>query len=223
MLTGYLFDKLSFLCLVISFQLFQIISCQLYFLISFFLINSASITCLKFIYFKLARPSLLIPYAPSSSFKRVFWSASSSFLFSFCTRNVLTQYIRSSSHPSCFDRLGRSLRCDTYDLLSVQSTFLLFLTYSWLITTFWFRKHSNSASSISSSNSYTRILLCLPFHCVPSAILAMHLSRRLPSWFFYFTSLLLSFRFPPFNPWFLLLLSHSSPLFDPVRRFSDLD
>lgn len=62
--------------------------------------------------------------------------------------------------------LGRSSRFDIYDLLLVHSTFLLFLTYSWLITTFWFCKYLNAASWISSSNSCTRNLLCyVPFHC----------------------------------------------------------
>lgn len=69
LINGTSFDEQSFPYPVIYFYFFRIISCRLYFLISFSLINPASITRSR--YFKLAWASpllpLLIPYAPSSS------------------------------------------------------------------------------------------------------------------------------------------------------------
>lgn len=81
-----------------------ILSCRLNFLIFFFLINPVSITCLRFIYFKLVGTSpllpllipLLIPYASSSSgefLDQLFLLLASSILvLTFTQRNVLTKY-----------------------------------------------------------------------------------------------------------------------------------
>lgn len=103
-----------------------ILSCRLNFLIFFFLINPVSITCFRFIYFKLVGTSpllpllipLLIPYASSSSgefLDQLFLLLASFLLFSFLILHNVTfsQNIRSSSRHLCFDRLGRSSRFDT--------------------------------------------------------------------------------------------------------------
>lgn len=126
-------------------------------------------------------------------------------LFLICTRNGLTKYIRSSSHCSCFDRLGWSSWFDTYDHLSVQSTFLLFLAYSWFI--------SDVLSLQTLRLQFLQVilhsdfsLLRLSFHYVtPPTIFAVHSSRRPPSW----SSLLL---FPPlFLSSFCLVLNFLFP------------
>lgn len=146
-------------------------------------------------------------------FRRIFWSTFLlRLLYSLSDMHAFSQYVRSSSYRSCFDRLGRSSRFDIYDLLLFHSTFLLFLTYSWLITTFWFWKYLNAASWISSSNSCTRNLLCyVPFHCAllllctspasKAGFSASHSSSPL----FVFLSLL---QFSLSNLRFLLLLLH---------------
>lgn len=172
----------------------------------------------------------LIQFSSSSSyslcsifFKQIFWwvflLASPFFiLFLICTRNVLTKYIRSSSHRSCFDRLGWSSWFDTYNHLSVQSTFLLFLAYSWLISDVlqtlrlqFLQVILHSDPSLSSFLS-----LCNSSYYFFRAFLQttskLVFFASLPSSFFIvFLSCL---QLPLSNLRFLLLLSHSNPLFN---------
>lgn len=155
----------------------------------------------------------------------VFLLASSFFIhFLIRTRNVLTKYIRSSSHRSCFDRLRWSLWFDTYDHLSIQSTFLLFLAYSWLI--------SDVLDLQTLRLQFLQVilrsdlsLLHLSFHYVNSSywIFAVHSSSRPPSWSswllfppLFLSSFCLVFKFPFSNLRFLLLLLHSNLLFNSI-------
>lgn len=152
----------------------------------------------------------------------VFLLASSFFIhFLIRTRNVLTKYIRSSSHRSCFDRLRWSLWFDTY--LSIQSTFLLFLAYSWLI--------SDVLDLQTLRLQFLQVilrsdlsLLRLSFHYVKSSYYFCRAFLQTTSKLIFLASLPSSFfivflsclQFPFSNLRFLLLLSHSNLLFNSI-------
>lgn len=152
----------------------------------------------------------------------VFLLVSSFFIhFLIRTRNVLTKYIRSSSHRSCFDRLRWSLWFDTY--LSIQSTFLLFLAYSWLI--------SDVLDPQTLRLQFLQVilrsdlsLLRLSFHYVNSSYYFCRAFLQTTSKLIFLASLPSSFfivflsclQFPFSNLRFLLLLSHSNLLFNSI-------
>lgn len=154
----------------------------------------------------------------------VFLLASSFFIhFLIRTRNVLTKYIRSSSHRSCFDRLRWSLWFDTYDHLSIQSTFLLFLAYSWLISDVLDLQtlrlqflqvilHSDlSLLRLSFHYVNSSYYFCRAFLQTTSKLIFL---ASLPSSFF--IVFLSCFQFPFSNLRFLLLLSHSNLQFNSI-------
>lgn len=158
------------------------------------------------------------------NFLWVFLLASSFFIhFLIRTRNVLTKYIRSSSHRSCFDRLRWSLWFDTYDHLSIQSTFLLFLAYSWLI--------SDVLDVQTLRLQFLQVilrsdlsLLRLSFHYVNSSYYFCRAFLQTTSKLIFLASLPSSFfivflsclQFPFSNLRFRLLLSHSNLLFNSI-------